>query len=155
MFKFSDVSQLQDLSVSNDWNFGGFCLPELLLNISASVDIPPEVIFDLEIPKNEQITGTKYFSEASNKTKNKKFNILHFTGVLSPETKNYLHDRMLNYCSESTQVNVDSPSEDLMSPNIHKNHALIYFKKQSVPDKAVVDVLKALIGVYLMVRILK
>lgn len=119
--------KLQDLSVSNDWNFGGFCLPELLLNISASVDIPPEVIFDLEIPKNEQITG-----------------------VLSPETKNYLHDRMLNYCSESTQVNVDSPSEDLMSPNIHKNHALIYFKKQSVPDKAVVDVLKALIGVYLM-----
>lgn len=141
--------------MSNDWNFGGFCLPELLLNTSASLDIPPEVIFDLEIPRNEQLTGTIYFSEASNKTKYKKLNILHFIGILSPETKNYLHERMLSYCSESTQVDVDSPSEQLMSPNIHKNHALIYFKKQSVPDKAVVDVLKALIGVYLMVCVLK
>lgn len=58
---------------------------------------------------------------------------------------------MLSYYNETTKEDTNFQHNESISTNDNKNHALMYFKKQSVPDKAVVDVLKALAGVYLMV----
>lgn len=49
--------QLQDISVSNDWNVGGFSVPEVLIHILKNSEVPPEAIFNVELTRDEQASG--------------------------------------------------------------------------------------------------
>lgn len=57
--------QLQDISTSNDWNVGGFSVPEVLINILKNSEVPPEVIFNVELSREEQASGTYYIKIAA------------------------------------------------------------------------------------------
>ncbi|XP_065211445.1 endoribonuclease Dicer-like isoform X2 [Planococcus citri] len=119
--------KLHDFSENNDWFLSGFCVPDVLINILKNYVIPPEAIFNLEIPRDEQ-----------------------HSGEISAETRDKMQNKMIEYYDKTSTKNTESTlNKTPISDNGDHNHAFIYFKKHSVPDKAVASALKSLIGVYL------
>lgn len=58
---------------------------------------------------------------------------------------------MITYCNERIKSGNVFSAETASSLTENNNHALVYLGKLCVPENAVVNVLKSLIGVYLMV----
>lgn len=60
---------------------------------------------------------------------------------------------MLDYYNKTSKSNESTLNKVSISDNADHNHAIIYFKKHSVPDKAITNALKSLIGVYVAVSV--
>lgn len=74
-----------------------------------------------------------------------------FLGLISSETRNCINEKMLNFYDEISNDDDNSSVKEILAQAENNNHALLYLRKQSVPDKAIVNVVKALSGVYLAV----
>ncbi|KAK7602131.1 hypothetical protein V9T40_009572 [Parthenolecanium corni] len=119
--------KLQDISVSNDWNVGGFSVPEVLIHILKNSEVPPEAIFNVELTRDEQASG-----------------------ILNSKTRVNVNESMISYCNERIKSGNVFSAEAASTLTENNNHALGYLGKLCVPEDGVVKSLKSLIGAYLM-----